>query len=440
MISKDEIFRILVDWNIWEKEQETGILREDYISRMRQFLESGQIVSIVGVRRAGKSTIMKQYMKILTQSGVEKKDILYVNFEDPRFEGELNLALLTKIYETYIENLRPNKRPYIFLDEVQEIKGWEKFAVSLHERKDAHIIVSGSSSSLLSSEFSTLLTGRHLDLEVFPLSFSEYISFMGINPKDRLNVAANRMRIGGMLKDYMQKGGFPLVVLTNNTQLNVDYFRDIIFKDVVRRHKVREVDKVNALAKYYLTNISSQITFNKIRKFLGISVETVERFSSYLQEAYLIFLLRRFSYSLKDQEKSPRKVYAIDVGLRNAVASRFSKDDGRLAENLVFLHLLRNGKELFYWKDKEHREVDFIVKEGIVPKSAIQVCWSFEDERTKRREIAALVKAAKELKLNEGLIVTNEYEGTEEVDGIKIKYILLPSFFLEEGLISRSFH
>jgi predicted AAA+ superfamily ATPase len=431
MITKDEVFSILVDWNLWENDQETGVPREEYLTKLKEYLKSGQIISIIGVRRAGKSTIMKQCMKMLVQSGVPRSDILYVNFEDPRFEGELDLTLLTKIYESYLENIKPGKKPYIFLDEVQEVKGWEKFVTSLHERNAANLIVSGSSSSLLSSEFSTLLTGRHLNLEVFPLSFSEYLSFMGLNSKDKLTITVNRIKINGLLKEYMEKGGFPLVVLTRNPQLNVDYFRDVVFRDVVRRYKIREVDKLQALVKYYLTNISSQITFNSIRKFLGLSIETIDRFSYYLKDAYLVFFLKRFSYSMKEQEKSPKKVYAIDNGLRNVVASRFSKDEGRIAENAVFLHLLRKQNELFYWKDKEQKEVDFIVKEGLKPKHAIQVCWSFESEKAKKREVGALVKAAKELKLEEGLVVTSEYASSEEIDGIKIKYVDLSSFLLD---------
>jgi predicted AAA+ superfamily ATPase len=430
MITKDELFRILTDWNMWERDQETGFPRDTYNLKIKNLLKTGQIVTLTGVRRAGKSTLMKQQMRLLIQSGVPRNEILYVNLEDPRFEGELSLPLLTRVYEVYMENMKPVNKPYIFLDEIQEIAGWEKFVVSLQERNAAHVVVSGSSSRLLSSEFSTLLTGRHLDVEVFPLDFPEYLYFSGMEPSNRLNIVANRIKVEGLLKEYIESGGFPLAVLTHNKQILSDYFRDIIFKDVVYRHRIREVDKVNALAKFYLTNISSQITFNKIKNFLNTSIETIERFSHYLASSYLIFFLKRFSYSVKDQEKSPRKVYAIDTGLRNVVAHRFLGDYGRLAENIVFLHLLKLGKELYYWKDKEQREVDFIIKEGMRVEGAVQVCWALEDEKTKKREVGGLVKAAKELKLRKGMVITSEYKGEEKVDDITIKYVPLSSFLL----------
>jgi predicted AAA+ superfamily ATPase len=199
---------------------------------------------------------------------------------------------------------------------------------------------------------------------------------------------------------------------------------------VVRRYRLREIDKINVLAKYYVTNTASPTTFNSIRKFLGIPIETVGRFSTYLEAAYLVFFVKRFSHSMKEQEKSPRKVYAIDTGLRNAVSLRFQSDIGKLVETIVFLELLRRGLDISYWKDKEQHEVDFVIREGISPTELIQVCWNLEDPKTKKRELAALVRAAKDLKLKSGTIITNETEGNEVKDGITIRYIPFLAFML----------
>jgi hypothetical protein len=216
----------------------------------------------------------------------------------------------------------------------------------------------------------------------------------------------------------------------------LSYFEDIVNKDLLRRFKIRKQQALKALVKFYLSNISSLTTFTSAAKHLKISSDTVEKFSGYLEQIYLVFFLKRFSFKLKEQEKSLRKVYAIDTGLSNAVGFRFSENTGRLAENIVFLTLQRkqslNRKlELYYWKDEHHREVDFVIKEDLNVKELIQVCWNIEDVKTKQREIRSLIKAMKQFEKHEAVVITENYEAEEIIKEKRIIFLPLWKWLLE---------
>ena len=416
-MDKNQIMEVLLEWNFWKKDIAIGIERTQYLKRLKKLLETDEVITVTGIRRCGKSTLMLQFMKILIDSGVPKEDLLFINFEDARFASP-NLELVLKIYDVYKENLKPQKKPYIFLDEIHKIDKWEKFVRSLHERKEAHIVASGSASELLSAEFGTILTGRHLDLHMFPLSFKEFLAFNGLKIESELDAISKRSEIKHMLTKYLENGGFPKVALVedveNKSTLLRTYFNDIISKDVVKRYKVKEIDKLEELAVYYLSNISTLHSFNRITKFIGLSNDSVERFSHYLSTAYLIFFVDKFSYSLKEQSKSPRKVYCIDTGLKNAVGFRFREELGKLIENVVFIELMREGKSVYYWRDRYEHEVDFVIKDGLKPTWLIQVCWDLEKPDAKNREIRALIKAKEELKINDCFLITWDYEGRDE--------------------------
>lgn len=419
---RDEILKILVDWNYWGNYKDESVERGRYIENLKYLLKTGEIIVIKGVRRSGKSTFMLQFIR---KSGLEEKNALVVNFEDPRFKN-LDLELLDKIYEVYLEELQPDKEHYVILDEVQEIEGWEKFARYLHEAKKVQVFITGSSSKLLSEEYSTLLAGRHVDIEIFPLSFSEFLDFKGVSIRSRVEMMKFRHRIRRLLDEYLEFGSFPKVVLIEEgkEELLNNYFRDILIKDVQRRFKVRETVKLEELAKYYLTNISTLQSFNRARKLLNLSLDTVERFSKYFAIARLLFFVPKFSFSVKEQILNPKKVYCMDTGLRNIVSFKFTEDLGRIAENIVFLNLLfRNkDKEIYYWRDHAGKEVDFVVKEGLKVKELIQACWVIEEEKTERREVKSLIKAMDEFKLKEGLVITEDIDKEEEVIGKRIVY------------------
>jgi hypothetical protein len=440
-MEKERIIEISGKWNFWEREIDAGILREEYLKKLLKFIRSDKIISVVGVRRSGKSYMIRGIVKKLIEGGSKKENTLIVNFEEPEFEGS-ELGFLQKIYATYLEIIKPPSKPFIFLDEIQNVPKWERFVRSLNERKEAYLIVSGSSSKLLSEELATVLAGRQLYFEVFPLSFREFLSFRGVKIRDLRDVLLAAQKIKGLLREYLQFGGYPEVVLNEEEEIKIrilrSYFEDILTRDVIRRFKIKQIEKLRGLVRYYLTNISSPITFNSISKILNLPVETTRRFTSYLEISKSIFFLRRFSFSVKEQEKAARKVYTIDVGLSNAIGFRFSENLGRIAENLVAIELKRrqnlNPKlEICYWKDYDEKEVDFVIKEDLAVSGLIQICWDVSDLKTKKREIDAILRASKKLNCSNLLIITEDFEEEEEIKNKKIVYRPLWKFLCEQG-------
>lgn len=435
-MDKNEIIGILQDWNFWRKELDSGVERGEYLSRVKKFLGTSQVLTIVGPRRAGKSFLMRQVAKGLVAGGLEKSNILIVNFEDPRWM-DLGSRHLQQIYETYLEFLAPQGTPYLFLDEVQEVEGWEKWVRAMHELRKAKILVSGSNAKLLSRELGTLLTGRHLDVTVFPLSFREFLAFNRVALKDPLDAIQRQVEVKGLLRRYMEFGSFPEVSLSDQKkEILLTYFEDLVNKDLLRRFKIRKQQELKALVKFYLSNASCLVSFHSAGKFLKISSDTVDKFSGYLEQVYLVFFLKRFSFTVKEQEKSPRKVYTMDTGLSNAVGFRFPENMGRPAENLVFLHLRRRQAfdptlELYYWKDIHHREVDFVLKQGPKVQELIQVCWDLSDARTKDREIRSLEKGMNEFKQETALILTEEYEAQEKFKRKRLRFTPLWKWLLD---------
>jgi len=433
-MQKNAILEILSDWNFWAKEIDTGIQRDEYLRALVDLITTtNQIVSIAGVRRSGKSTLIRQIVKGLIET--QNADTLIVNFEDERFvQRDLNLLIDT--YNTYLEKVKPESKPFIFLDEIQNIPQWERFARGVHERGEAKIIVSGSSSKLLSAELATLLTGRHIMFCIHPLSFREFLKFHDLGISNEIEMVTARTRIKQLLDEYMEYGGFPEVVLSRGKlRILLSYFETMIVRDVIERFNIREREKIRTIAKFYLTNISSPISFNKISRFLNIPLTTVERFSDYLETANVVFFLKKFSFSFKQQEKAQRKIYSADVGLSNAVGFRFSKNHGRIMENIVAVELKRRQSfnpqmEIYYWKDYQQREVDFVVKDGLNVMQLIQVCYDITDIQTKEREVRSLIRAVKEFKLKEGMIITEDHEGEEVVKGFKIVYVPLWKWLL----------
>ena len=436
-MDKNEVLAVLNDWNIWRGEQDTGIGRSVYLDRLEALMGSNQVITITGPRRAGKSYLMRQMARKLFEQGIKKENLLFVNFEDPRFTS-LDTKLMMQIFDVYKEFLSPTGTPYIFLDEVQEVEGWEKWVRMMHELKKAKIVVSGSNAHLLSRELGTLLTGRHLDLTVFPLSFQEFLAFNKMEVRTPLDVAGREAEINGLIRKYIESGSFPEVALSDKKrEILLNYFEDLLTKDLLKRFRVRKPHVMKSLIKYYLSNAGNLTTFMSAERFLHVSSDTIEKFAGYFEDVYLIFFLKRFSFKIKEQEKSPRKVYAIDTGLCNAVGFRFSENIGRLAENIVFITLKRKQAlnpqvELFYWKDVHHREVDFVVKDGLKVTRLIQVCWNILEEKTKNREFKSLAKAMKELNISTATIITEETEGEENLNGNTVRLIPLWKWLLAE--------
>lgn len=377
-----------------------------------------EIIDLVGPRRSGKSSILKLIIKRLKLNG----NFLYINFEDPFFVDHNYPQIIEELTLVFKEYFNQDLK-YVFFDEIQEINHWEKAVRKLRDGEKFKIFITGSSSKLLSGEISTLITGRHLSYKVFPLSFAEFIFFKKIYLKSKKDIILQEKKLLSEFGEYLKIGGFPEAVLSDNQELLKNYFFDILQKDIVMRYDVREKDILEKMAVYLLSNAGNIISIESLKEMFNISFAAADSYLGYLKDSFLIFELIQFSFSLKKQSKALKKIYAVDIGLANNVSFKFSEDKGRALENIVFLELKKDGKEIYYYKTKNNLEIDFLVKEKAEIKSLIQVAWSLDDEKTKEREIKNLSIALDELKLKNGLVLTYNEEDEIKLNNkiIKIK-------------------
>ena len=436
MLSKEEIFEALTTWNYWDRLLPETVSRPVYENEIARKARTGEILILKGVRRSGKSTLLINEMKRLVSEGNAVRNILYVNFEDPRFINHLGPDLMELIKETYFEFVAPDSKPYFFFDEVQNIPAWEKWLLKEYATKSAHLYVTGSSSSLLSREIGTALSGRYLDIEVFPLCFQEFLTFGGITITTKADRISKKTSINRAFRRFIDQGGFPKLVELNDEESQQDllknYFDSILLRDIVARHDLTNYRSLEEMATFLLANTSSLSSTNKLKELLGISYEKARDYSTFLEEAYLIFQLHRFSWSVKKQLVNVRKFYAIDTGLANRVSFQVGSRYGQNIENIVFLELLRRRQEIYYFKSKNDREVDFLVKEGKIIKELIQVSYSLNDENTRKREFAALKTAADELTdpTPRCLVLTMGHGERIQWQGLKIEVINIIDWLL----------
>jgi uncharacterized protein len=405
----------------------TAIKRDVDLMKIKKYLAHPNILIISGVRRCGKSTLAAMLL--------EGENFAHINFDDNdllNFKSEDFNKLMQAFYEIYGSDVE-----YFIFDEIQNIPGWELFASKL--RRTKKVIITGSNANLLSMELSTHLTGRHIDYYLMPFSFTEYLRYNNISHKpDDILITKKKAQINKHLNQYIKSGGFPEVYKFGEVMAE-NIFDDIINKDILIRRQIKYKAEFKKIALYLLSNYSQEFTFNKLKNVFEIkNVQTLKNYIEYLRESYLIFILERFSYKLKQQVIAPKKIYAIDNALLGKKSGEFSDNIGKKLENIVFLELMRrearNGvkKTIFYFQDHAGREVDFVVKKGKKVAKLIQVSYSLAQIKTKEREIRALSVAGKQLKCNDLCIVTMEDEGEEEFLGKKIKIISLSRFLLEE--------
>ncbi len=406
-MNKIQIKEIILDQNKYKEEE--NIISRDIFSEVEKDVKNPFIIIISGLRRSGKSTLLKQIMK--------KHEGYYVNFDDDRLV-QFKLEDFQLLYETLIE-IYGEKRNFYF-DEIQNISGWERFVRRLHDEKEK-VFVTGSNASMLSRELGTHLTGRHLNVTIFPFSFKEFLKLRGIEiNNESLFVTKEKSKIKRNFEKYLFEGGLPEYLKTENKEYLKTLYENILYRDIIVRYKLTNEKAIKELVNLAANSISKEISFNFIKKLLGLgSSTTVKEYFDYLENAYLIFLVPKFNYSLKKQIYSNKKVYLIDNALATQLGFRYSNDYGKLLENLVFIELKRKGKEIFYYSDKH--ECDFVIREKTKINQAIQVCYEFNEEN-KNREINGLLEAMKEFKLNQGLILT--YDQEDELE--KKKIILKP--------------
>jgi predicted AAA+ superfamily ATPase len=405
----------------FEAEESKGLIERGVLKKIPELLKLPHTLVISGLRRSGKSTLLKQIYKNFCQNEL----VYYFNFEDERlieFEvGDFNL-----LYETFIELFGEGK--IFFFDEIQNVDEWEYFVRRMYDR-GFKFIITGSNSSLLSRELGTKLTGRYVGLELYPFSFREFLKFKNISfSKEPLT--EERGLIKATFNEYLQKGGIPEYLRYENSELLKTLYENILYKDILVRYGLGDEKALRELALYLFSNYSSELNYSKLQKMLGLgSANTVKNYIGYLENSYMVFILSKYDFSLKKQIYAPKKVYAIDSAFINLVSFKFSQDLGKLLENLVFLELKRRGFELYYHKNKQ--ECDFIITENEMPVAAIQVTSRLN--ANKNREYKALLEAMEIYSLDSGLILTEAEEFEEMIQGKKIIVRPIWKWLLEEN-------
>jgi hypothetical protein len=432
------LIQTLANWNPWWEHgvvsPELKGVRRAYTDELIALAEERQVKIVTGVRRSGKSTLFYQVIDWLLQTQrALPKQILLINFEDLALEK----ISLDKIFNAYQTAFGPQPRTWLFLDEVHRQERWESWIRKNYDQKrPLQFFLTGSSAALLKKEYATLLTGRNLALEVFPLSFKEFLSFSGVEAPKELKAlttpTANNLKFH--FNAYFAAGGFPEVFAKKDEfkrRLLSQYFEDLLYKDIVARFGVN-YQKLKDLAIYLLTNNSNLLSQRLVRGGVEMGMGTIAEYMGFLEDAWLIFQIPKFDYSYKKQLANPQKVYAIDLALKDAVAFRFSEDYGRNLENLVAIELKRRGKEIFYWKNGGSVETDFIVRANGKIETAMQVAAQIANEKTRQREINGLVTAMDNFDLSEGLILTEDESGVETVNDKTIRFQPVWQWLLDE--------
>lgn len=384
MITKETLKEIIKVQKEEIEQFEKGIEREK-AKEIRLDIHFAIILS--GVRRSGKSTLMRQLMRKVGNA-------YYFNFEDARvvnFELSDFQRLDNAFKEIYSE------QDYYFFDEIQNAPKWELFIRRLIDSKK-NVILTGSNASLLSKELGTRLTGRHLTYEIFPFSYREFLQFIG----EKQGIESfNR---------YLFDGGFPEYLRVYSPDILQELLKDSLARDIITRYGIRNVAQLNALAIYLLTNIGNEFSYNTLKKLFNLgSTNSIISFISYFEDSYLLFTVSRFDYSLRKRIMSPKKIYCVDNGLASKNSISFSQDKGRMLENLVFITLRRKRDEVYYFKKK--RECDFVVRKrnSYEISEAIQVCYDLNEDN-KDRELEGLQEAMAKFKLKEGIILTHNQD------------------------------
>jgi len=385
-------------------------------------------IAVIGPRRAGKTFACYYLIK---KWNLKDEDYLFVNFEDDEIKRKKREEVVNCV-QTHVE-IYGKEPEFVFLDEVQNLKDWESFVYSLIEKKRYFIFLTGSSSKLLSKEIATQLRGRSLNYTIFPFSFKEFLISKKFQLK-KIYSSIEEAKIKNFLSEYLQKGGFPLVVLQKVEEKTFarEYVDVILYKDLVERFKIENIDAARFLLYSLLESFSKEFSINKTYKLMKekgmeVSNKILYSYISYIQEAFFSFFVRKFYYSYKKSQLSIPKVYVNDVGIANNFSRhQFMENIGRLMENLVFIELKKQElsnliEGIYYFKDLQN-EVDFVIKKGLEIQQLIQVTYANNKDEVKKREIEALIKASDSLKCKNLLVITWGYEDEISVDNRKIAF------------------
>jgi len=407
-----------------QRKERDALLSRPYLTRRISLdtdtlLNSHLIKLITGPRRVGKST---QALLMLRD-----KNFAYLNFDSQQlldaWDANLVMRMLDDVYPGY---------DYLLLDEVQNLDAWDLWVSELY-RQGKNLVITGSNAKMLSSEMATVLTGKYLQVEMLPFSLEELFDWHKLDLHHLMPEQGAECKV--LTDDYLRNGGYPEVVASR--QLVRSYldtlFDSIVWKDVAKRHNVRNITDLNNLAVYLVSNFCNPLSSNELAEELGFSsVNTTKKYMDYLHEPYLFYYLSRYNNKLKLMKKAPRKVYVVDNGFVAAKAFSVTENLGRLLENQIFIELVRRGydteKTMFYYRSRNDKEVDFVLRQGVHIERLVQVCYDLSSPKTEKREVDAIVECAGELKCDNLTIVTYDDERTIEKDGYKIDVIPIAKF------------
>jgi len=382
----------------------TGTQREA-LDDIRKYLTLPHTIVISGIRRSGKSTLLQQAIKKFYGN-----DVYYISFEDERLL-KFGYQDFNSLYEVFMELM--GEKSVFFFDEIQNVDKWESFVRRMQDAGNKFFIT-GSNASLLSRELGTKLTGRYVNISLFPFSFKEFLHFKKQNiTADTLSVTKGRSLAKRMFNEYMEYGGMPEYLRYGEPVLLKRTYEDILYRDIAVRHEIKAVRELRELALYFMSNPGCTFSYNNLKNMLQLgSVNTVKSYTDYLKDSFLLFTTNAFSFSLKKQFTSQKKTYCIDNGIINSVSFRFSKNKGRFLENMVFVELQRRYNDVYYYKTQKGREIDFLVRRDKKDILLIQVTESLSDRKVRQRETDSLLAGMKELHVKKSLILTADEEET----------------------------
>ena len=421
---KETLAQLILDFH--QSQLPEPSLREIALAQFPSAVRKAYV--FVGMRRSGKTWAMYQHMRSLIDRGIDKRKIVYINFEDDRllsFRSHNFQSVLDAYFELYPQ-FAESRDVHFFFDEIHQVEGWEKFIRRLLDQEKMSIYISGSSAKMLSKEIASNLRGRTIVREIFPFSFREYLHFKQVAFKERLTTK-QQAAIAHHCKDFLVFGGFPEAVSLErqfHRNLLQGYVDAVIYRDIVERYNIHNSPVVRELIKYCLQNSASLLSMNKIyHRFKSqgqmVGKNSLYAFMEYLEDAYCLFSVSLYSFSFLKQTVNPKKIYCIDQGLISAYTIKPEYEQASRLENTVFCQLRRRTDQIFYYKTKTGKEVDFLSFMPNGTKELFQVSVSLKDEKTYARETAGLREAMKELAVKKSTIVTmNDFETKKFKEGV----------------------
>lgn len=405
-------------------DQQKFELHDDHVPRLTDSFASGnEILVLSGIRRCGKSTFLQETRSTLPQNNY------FLNFDDERLI-QFSVKDFQQLYEIFIEHY--GFQTNFFFDEIQNIKGWERFVRRLRDNGNK-VYITGSNASMLSKELGTHLTGRYYQKELYPFSFHEFLKFKkkALNSQDFFTTQG-KAEIKQLFNEYFEKGGFPAFLQNGNREYLKSLYESILYRDIIVRDGLTNEKEMLELIYFLASNVTKLASYNSLAKVIGVkNATTVKNYLEYIQNTYLVFAVNKFDFSLKVQLQNPKKFYFIDNALVKELGFFTSDDKGRLLENLVFVELKRRSKDIYYHKNIQ--ECDFVIKEKLKIIEAIQVCWSVYNPETKSREINGLIDALSTYNLKRGIILTDSEEEHLHVKDLEIEIKPVWNWLLESS-------